>query len=122
MLPSARIVQQPNRKPLAAKVEREMPAWSPTRLKIRSTRSERETNGSRTSRGPSASTPMQPRQKSSTTISGARKIAPDVAIAAIASGSIATASTSPRVMIERPIVSRPRRTPPSRRSVEILTT
>ena len=65
---------------------------------------------------------MQPRQNSSTTISGARKIAPDVTIAAIASGSIATASTSPSEMIERPIVSRPRRTPPSRRSVEILTT
>ena len=65
---------------------------------------------------------MQPRQKSSTTISGARKIAPDVTIAATASGSIATASTSPSEMIERPITSRPSRTPPSRRSVEILTT
>ena len=38
-LPSARVVQQPNRKPPAANVEREMPAWSPTRLKILSSRS-----------------------------------------------------------------------------------
>ena len=80
------------------------------------------TSGNRTSLGPSARTAIQPRQKSSTTISGARKIAPLVAIAATASGSIATASTSPSETIERPTVSNPSRTPPSRRSVETLTT
>ena len=122
VLPRARIDQQPKRKPLATNIGREKPALSPTLVKIRPTRSERETNGSRTRRGPRASTPMQPRQKSSTTISGARKIAPEVTSAATASGSIATASTRPSEMIERPIVSSPSRTPPSRRSVAILTT
>jgi hypothetical protein len=87
-----RIVQQPKRKPSATNVEREMPAWFPTRMKARSTRAERLTNGSRTSRGPSRRTVMHPKQKSSTTMSGARKLGPLVASAATASGSIATAS------------------------------
>src|SRR4051794_16127169 len=91
-LPRTRIVQQPIRKPPATNVDREMPAWFPTRMKACSTRAERLTNGSRTSRGPSRRAVMHPRQKSSTTISGARKLGPLVASAATASGSIATAS------------------------------
>jgi hypothetical protein len=120
--PSARVVQQPKRKPPAANVERVTAALSLTRVQIACRRSERLINGSRSSRGPAVSAPMHPRQKRSTTIRGARKIAPDVVIAAIASGNIATASTRPSEMIDRMIASRPSFTPPSRRIIETLTT
>ena len=61
-------------------------------------------------------------QKRTTTINGARRIGPDVARAARANGSIATASTMPRATIETAIVLSPSLTPPSRRRVKIFTT
>ena len=122
VLPKARVSQQPTRKPPAARVDRVRTALPPTRWQIPSRRRERASSGSRAIFGPRASTPMHPTQKSITTIRGARKIAPEVTKAATARGSIATASTRPREMMESAIASRPTVTPPSRRSVATLTT
>ena len=58
--------------------------------------------------------------KATTKRSGPRRLAELVAVAEIESGSIATASTMPREMIESAIASRLSRMPPSRRSVPIL--
>ena len=57
-------------------VDRVRTALPPTRWHIPSRRRERASSGSRATFGPKASTPMHPRQKSSTTTRGARKIAP----------------------------------------------
>jgi len=119
VLPAARISQHASRKPPAANVER-VTVRSPTRPQIAVRRSERQTK--RQSDEPPACHEDADAADTEELDDDQRR-AEDGSRGderAVASGSIATASTRPSEMIESAMASRPSLIPPSLRSVEIL--